>query len=142
MDNSTEYADLDRRQKIINLSKDILQAREQEDLNKLWRVQLERDLLDLIQTKQEGTTTTTAGPVTVSVTGKITRKVDLALFREISDELPPSYKNVVEIAQTGKLDLKTMRSMREHDRDAFGIFARCLTETPARPQIKIKLDKE
>ena len=101
----------------------------------------ETALLSYVNTKDEGAAKTIIGDVEITVTGRINRKLDIDEFDKIKEDLPASYaKKVVKYKPS--LDLRTLRAMQEHDADAYGMMARCITATPGKPAIKIELHGE
>lgn len=133
-----EFSDLQRDEMTRTLIRKFEEAKAKEDEWKQARMKAEELLLQLLPKKDEGSVTTEACGYKVTTSRTVRRDVDLDEWLALADDLPPSYRTVVRLDTVGKLDTKMMRAMQQHDPDAYGILARCLTAKPGKYTIKIK----
>lgn len=101
------------------------------------RIRAEEALLALMELRPEATTKAVVGRWKATAVTKLTRALDPdADLDSIRRELPPSYQDVISYAP--KINLKRLREMQTHDSDAYGIFSRALTVTPAKTAVKVQ----
>ena len=139
MNAAIEHIDLDRTLEIERAAKYLDKCAQMEGKCKEERIQAELALIDLLGVKEEGSATTCANDVTVTITGALTRKVDAEGFQKVKNHLPPSYQDVIELKLEPKLNLKRLREMQTHEPDAYGMLAQCITTTPRKPSVKVKV---
>jgi len=111
-----------------------LQAKAREDAANETRLAIENQMLKMIETKPEGTTTTVLDDVKVTVTTRWTRSLDdggvEAIHGLIPVELQPLKTKV-------DLDTKGLAWLEEHRPDLYQIAARYVTSKPAKPGFKV-----
>ena len=134
-----EFSELQRDEMTRTLIEKFEQAKAKEDEWKRARMKAEELLIQLLPKKDEGSVTSDVCGLKVTTSRTVRRDVDVDAWCELADDLPPSYREVVRLEQVGKLDTKMMRAMQQHDPDAYGILARCLTAKPGKYTIKIKV---
>lgn len=106
-------------------------AKAREKAAKEERLKVEADLISVINpTKAEGTETMAAEGFKVSVTSKLSRKLDLKAYQAL--ELPD---NMTFVDFKPSINLKNLRMLERIDP---ALVAQCITTKPAKPSIKIE----
>lgn len=115
---------------IGNLCQHWQELKRREEEARKQRLLFEADLLDLIPHKLEGTETTTADGYKISITTKLTRKLDFAAYKALA--LPD---NLAFVTYKPEIDLKKLRAVEMVDP---ALVALCVTSSPAKASIKIE----
>jgi hypothetical protein len=113
-----------------------IQAKASEERARQQRIDIEQSIASLLPAKDEGTVSQTAGALAVSITYKLTRKVDADALKAAWQTLPPT----VQAAFTWKPDL-SLSQLRALEKAAPLDYAKALhfiTTTPAKPSVSIK----
>lgn len=125
---------------IEQLSQEWLEAKHAEVQALEKRREIEEEILSMIQTRDEGTTSETMGSLKLSVTFKMDRKVDANGVQEVWNMLPP----LVQEAFIWKPDLvlRHARAIESANPEAYKILAQFITVKPARPSVKVEQKQE
>lgn len=100
------------------------------------RVEVESALIAALGgAKEEGATTVQVGTHKVTVTGKLSYKVDMAQLIALSDQLP---ENLRPIKTTVSLDETGAKYLRHNEPDLWKLIAPAITITPAKTALTIK----
>lgn len=112
---------------------DLKQA-ESEVVNR--RKEIEEQIANLIPGPDEGSKSANLGNVKISVTRKLTRKIDeeryiqhRAFFTEHTSPVKVDYK----------IDLKKLREIEKYEPGLYQIATRFITAKPAKPSVKVEL---
>lgn len=108
----------------------LMLVKQREAEEKARRIGLEQQIIGLVKTKQEGTTTTNTGQYKVSVTTKMNRELDYEKYQALG--LPENLEFV---------DLKpaiNMTRLRHIEAVDPSIVASCVTTKPAKPSVKVE----
>lgn len=106
-------------------------AKADEQAAKEVRLKAEDDLLAALgQQKMEGTTTTATDGYKITVTAKLTRKLDYDRYQQMG--LP---ENLQFVKYKPEIDLKRLRAIEMVDP---ALVASCVTVAPAKPAIKLE----
>ncbi len=112
------------------LCQKFIMAKAKEAAAKAERLKVEKELLEVANpTKLEGTETTATDGFKISVTSKLTRKLDIDAYASL--ELP---ENMQFVDYTPKINLKNLRMLERIDPN---LVAKCVTVKPAKPSIKV-----
>lgn len=115
----------------------VVEKRAEEDAAKR-RVAIEEAIIARTGERDEGAQThELADGRKLTVTAKITRTVDEALWRQVEAQIPESLRPVQWVA-TPKLDLKGVRYLQENEPAVYAIVARALTAKKAKTSISVK----
>jgi len=108
-----------------------IMAKAREKAAKEERLSAEANLLAAITpTKEEGTETRATDGFKVSITSKLTRKLDVKAYREL--DLP---ENMAFVDFKPAINLKNLRMIERIDP---ALAAKCITTRPGKPAIKIE----
>lgn len=110
-------------------------AKQKEDKARDERVDVEKQILELHPAREEGSETfATPQGVKISLTGKLTYKVDMTKLLAITSNWPEEARPVkTEI----KADESILKALREHSPDAWRQIAPAITVTPAKTGVKV-----
>ena len=125
---------------IEQLSQEWLEAKHAEVQALEKRREIEEEILSMIQTRDEGTTSENIGDLKLSVTFKMDRKVDANAVQEAWNVLPP----LVQEAFIWKPDLvlRHARAIESANPEAYKVLAKFITIKPARPSVKVEIIQE
>lgn len=99
------------------------------------RMKVEQQLLDYVETKDEGSKTTTLPDGTkITVTGRINRSLDFKAFEQIRDLFPAELMPTKLVEQ---VDDGAVRELRENWPDLYRHLVPCLTSKPGKPTFKV-----
>lgn len=118
---------------LLELCASLRFAKTVEEKAKADRVAVEDQILALVKPKEEGATTTKVGDYTLTVTGKVSRKMDWAAWDLIKSDIPVDMhpiKTKVEVNDIG------VKWLKEHRSDLYAKLP--LTVTPAKTSVEIK----
>lgn len=107
-----------------------------EDQAKAHRVELESALIDLVETKDDGSKTSEIEGYKVTVTKKNYYSIDADQWDHIKDSIPAEYhpvKTKIEV------DTKKYKSLPD---EYFNIAAECITSKPGKPGFKVVKKEE
>ena len=112
------------------------QAKAKEAEAKSYRLELEAMMLDIAETKPDGSATTKTLNFKVTTTGKLTRKVDAAAITAAQSKLEA---HVFDKYFTAKWSVSTtaLRTLRKGD-DEYPIVTATYSEKPAKTAIKVE----
>lgn len=111
-----------------------LEAKEAEATAKAHRLALETEIFEQsLGEKLEGSETESSsdGRFKITITRKLTRKLDYKAYQEIENSLPATLRFVT---YKPEIDLKILRAVELVDPS---LSAMCITTAPAKPSIKI-----
>ena len=99
------------------------------------RVAIESQIIAITGCKEEGSQTHDAGPFKITVTGKLNRTLDRALWNEIERTIPKAKRPVEYVP---RLDTKGLRYLENYEPELFRTIAQAITTKPGKPAISIK----
>lgn len=110
-------------------------AKQKEDKARDERVEVERQIIALHPAREEGSETfATPQGVKISLTGKLTYKVDMTKLLAITSNWPEEARPVkTEV----KADESILKALREHSPEAWLQIAPAITVTPAKTGVKV-----
>jgi hypothetical protein len=118
----------------IELSRDWLEAKTEEEEARDRRVAVEEELIKQLGVKAEGSKTHDLGEFKVTVTGVISRTLDKEVWESIKDKLPPEIRPVT---YEPKLDVTGVKWLQEHQPEDYKILARALVIKPGKVGVKV-----
>ena len=110
-------------------------AKADEDDARERRIEIEQQILSHTGCREEGSQTHSAGSYKVSVTGKLSRKLDADKWEQIKDRVPDALRPV-EYKPT--LDTKGMRYLEQNEPEIARVVAEAIETKPAKPAVQIK----
>lgn len=111
---------------------DLRAFKTQEDMAKKKRLAVEEEIAGLVATKDEGTDKVDTGNYKISVTSKLTRKLDYEAYLAIEADLPDGIR-CVDLQP--KLNIKKLRAM---DMVNPTYSAQFVTSKPAKAAVKVE----
>jgi len=126
--------------KILNeLAKGLYQAKLAEKAAKASRIAIEEEIAgQVIIDGDKGSKTVDAdGGLKLTVTKKVNYKADVAAIREL--DLPEDVMPVKHVPASWSFDAKAYENIRENHPDAAARLADCVTATPAKVSVTLKL---
>lgn len=127
-------------QTLDQLARDWLAAKAAEDEARCRRVEIEADLLLHVLPVGEGTDRVETDDTKLSITYKVTRKVDSVPLGDAWGALPELVRSCFK--WSADIDLKTLRALQLANPDAYAQAARYITATPAKPAVKVELKEK
>ncbi len=111
----------------------LVAAKHAEGEAKAQRIQFEDEISSLLAVKEEGVDRVDAGCFTVSVTSKLTRKLNYAAYQDVEASLPEGLR-CVDLKPS--INMKKLRALELIDP---GIPAMFITTKPAKAAVKIEV---
>lgn len=99
------------------------------------RIAIENKIVELTGCKEEGSQTHDAGDFRITVTGRLNRTLDRALWNEIEPTIPRDLRPVEYVP---RIDAKGLRYLEQNAPDIYRSIAPALTVKPGKPSICIK----
>lgn len=110
-----------------------------EDAARAARHKAEAELLELLDTPQEGQKTIYKDGRKITITQKINRKFDAAALTKIRNDIP---EQMLPLKLQEVLDVKRLRFLQNNEPDTYRILSRAIVSQPAKPSIKIEHIKQ
>lgn len=119
----------------LEIAEDLFNAKLEETKATAKRVALEEELIELVGAKKEGAQTHEIGDFKVTITGRINRKIDWAIFdKDIASKIPESL-HPVKVKR--ELDDTGVRYIENNEPQLYKILAKALTVKPAKTSVTI-----
>ena len=115
------------------LCSNLVAAKHAEGEAKRQRLVFEDKITDIISVKEEGVDTVNAGHFTVSVTSKLTRKLNYAAYQDLEVSLPEGLR-CIDLKPS--VNMKKLRALELVDP---GISAMFITTKPAKAAVKVEV---
>jgi len=115
------------------LCSNLVAAKHAEGEAKRQRLQFEDEIFSLIAVKEEGVDTSAAGCFTVSVTSKLSRKLNYVAYQDVEASLPEGLR-CVDLKPS--INMKKLRALEMVDP---GISAMFITTKPAKAAVKVEV---
>lgn len=105
------------------------------------RIDAENALLQVIDSKIEGTVTARGHSYRVTATFGITRNIDAVALESIRDSIPAA---LLERAVRYKPDLLLtgMRYLQNNEPETYSVLAQAITAKPAKPSVRVEAAQE
>ena len=118
-----------------SLASDWREAKRKEEAARDERVEIEERIVELTGHKEEGSETHKAGEYKVTVTGKLTRKLDAEAWAQIEARIPEELRPVSYVP---KLETKGLRYLEEKEPDVYRMVAQAIETKPAKTAVQVK----
>lgn len=117
---------------------ELIDAKRAEDVANRRRVEIESAIIAAVGEPDEGSQThELADGSRLTVTGKITRTVDEAVWRSIMTKVPEALRPITFV-ETPKIDTKGLRWLMENQPDLYAYCAQAITAKRAKTAISVK----
>lgn len=121
----------------IEIANDLYEARIAEREANEKRVALEEELISVLGAKEEGSQTHKVGDYTITIEGKLNRKIDWKAFDAfVASKLPESLHPVKVVRE---VDVKGVKYLANNEPQLYKLLSKALTVTPAKTYVKITL---
>ena len=119
----------------LEIAEDLFKAKLEESFAEAKRIALEQELIALVGAKEEGAQTHEIGDFKVTITGRINRKIDWAIFdKDIASKIPESL-HPVKVKR--ELDETGVKYLANNEPQLYKILATALTVKPAKTSVTI-----
>lgn len=120
---------------VETLARDWIEAKKAEALAKNQRTAIEDELTKALDVKAEGATTHQVGPYKVTLTGKLTRKVDPVAWDNVKDRIPES---MWPVKRTVTADVTGCKYLAENEPDMWKAISIAFETKPAKTAVAVK----
>ncbi|MFU8817398.1 MAG: hypothetical protein ACNA7W_18785 [Pseudomonadales bacterium] len=103
------------------------------------RIRIEQQMLPFLEQKAEGSVTSDVDGFKVTVTNRVNRKLDPAVWSAVGEQIPAELR---PIKTRIELDDVGVRWLMNNEPELYAIVATAITATPAKPGIKVTPAKE
>ena len=110
-------------------------AKRKEERARKARVEIESSIVEKLGCKEDGSETHTGEKYKVTITGKITRKLDLNEWERVKELIPETHWPV---EYRPSLVTKGVKFLKEKEPEMYQKLAEALTSKPAKPSLIIK----
>lgn len=118
---------------------DWIEAKRSEEAANKRRVALEAEIIDALGEPDEGSATHELPDGSrLTITAKISRTVDGAVWRQVMDRVPEALRPIT-FEETPKLDLKGLKWLRENQPAVYQVVAMAITARKAKSAISVKV---
>lgn len=121
--------------KIEELAAAWLAAKNEEAAARARRVQVESDIISLLGHTPEGAQTHSCAGYQITVTGKVTRTLDVDKWHEVCNSIPEALRPVT---YKPTLDIKGVKYLHNNEPEIYARLAPAITTKPAKTAISIK----
>jgi hypothetical protein len=122
-------------QELQELAKESMALKRIEADAKAKRDEIEKQIVAMIETKEEGTVNAMAGDFKIKIETKLNRTIDAEAFEKIKAQIPEEMRPVKSKLE---VDTKGYRYLKENEPKLFLIFAKCVTSKPAKPYVTVE----
>jgi len=119
------------------LCAELMSAKQAEASANELRVSIEKQLLAITGTPEEGSITRDVDSYKIHIEQKITRKLDEKKWGLIKDQIPEELRPV-SIVETFKIEAKGVRWLKENESGYYKLMCSVMEEKPAKPSVKIE----
>lgn len=118
----------------LEIADDLFEAKRVEREAEEKRIALEEELIAVLGKRDEGAKTHTVGDYKVTITGRVTRKIDWDLFDAVSSKIPETLWPVQR-----KLDITGVKYLENNEPALYKVLSPALTVEPAKTTVTIKM---
>ena len=116
-----------------------LDLKKAEDDAKIERIKIEEEMINFLETKTEGSATTTLEDNTkITVKTGFSRKLDLKAWENIKQKIVPEVR---PIKTKIELDVPALKKLKEKEPLVYNAISEAITVTPSKPNFTIKKEE-
>jgi len=124
---------------VDQLVADWIEAKRAEDVANKARIALEAEIIAAVGEPDEGSAThELVDGSKLTITAKITRTVDEAVWRSIMAQVPEAMRPITFVEEA-KLDLKGLRWLQANQPEIYAFCARAITAKKAKTAVSLKV---
>lgn len=113
-----------------------LGAKQAETEWNLRRIEIEEQIVKITGKRDEGSETSDHGTYKVTVTGKVSRKMDWDKWKAVQDKIPESLRPV---KYKPELDEKGVKYLQANEPEVYALLP--ITVTPAKTAVEVRVNK-
>lgn len=117
------------------LAKQWLAAKQSEQEANKARLSIEEQIVAITGNKAEGSETHDAGGAKITVTGKMSRTLDIGTWQGIESQVP---SNLSPVIYKPSLDLKGLRYIEENEPEIYALVSKAIAMKPAKTAVAVK----
>ena len=116
-----------------------LDLKKAEDDAKIERIKIEEEMINFLETKAEGSATTTLEDNTkITVKTGFSRKLDLKAWEKVKQKIVPEVR---PIKTKIELDVPALKKLKEKQPLVYNTISEAITVTPSKPNFTIKKEE-
>ena len=116
-----------------------LDLKKAEDDAKIERIKIEKEMINFLETKAEGSVTTTLEDKTkITVKTGFSRKLDLKTWEKVKQKIVPEVR---PIKTKIELDEPALKKLQEKQPLVYNTISEAITVTPSKPNFTIKKEE-
>ena len=116
-----------------------LDLKKAEDNAKTERIKIEEEMINFLETKAEGSATTTLEDNTkITVKTGFSRKLDLKAYEKVKQKIVPEVR---PIKTKIELDVPALKKLQEKQPLVYNTISEAITVTPSKPNFTIKKEE-
>ena len=116
-----------------------LDLKKTEDNARTERIKIEEEMINFLETKSEGSTTTTLEDKTkITVKTGFNRKLDLKAWEKVKQKIVPEVR---PIKTKIELDVPALKKLQEKEPLVYKTISEAITVTPSKPNFTIKKEE-
>ena len=116
-----------------------LDLKKAEDDAKIERIKIEKEMINFLETKAEGSVTTTLEDKTkITVKTGFSRKLDLKTWEKVKQKIVPEVR---PIKTKIELDEPALKKLKEKEPLIYNTISEAITVTPSKPNFTIKKEE-
>ena len=116
-----------------------LDLKKAEDDAKIERIKIEEEMINFLETKTEGSVTTTLEDKTkITVKTGFSRKLDLKAWEKVKQKIVPEVR---PIKTKIELDVPALKKLKEKQPLVYNTISEAITVTPSKPNFTIKKEE-
>tara|TARA_Y100001963_G_C6511630_1_gene322395 strand:+ start:40 stop:450 length:411 start_codon:yes stop_codon:yes gene_type:complete len=116
-----------------------LDLKKTEDNARTERIKIEEEMINFLETKSEGSTTTTLEDKTkITVKTGFNRKLDLKAWEKVKQKIVPEVR---PIKTKIELDVPALKKLQEKQPLVYATISEAITVTPSKPNFTIKKEE-
>lgn len=117
------------------LAKQWLAAKQSEQEANKARLSIEDQIVAITGNKAEGSETHDASGIKITVTGKMSRTLDISTWQGIESQVP---SNLSPVIYKPSLDLKGLRYIEENEPEIYALVSKAIAMKPAKTAVAVK----
>ena len=116
-----------------------LDLKKAEDDAKIERIKIEEEMINFLETKTEGSATTTLEDKTkITFKTGFSRKLDLKAWEKVKQKIVPEVR---PIKTKIELDEPALKKLKEKEPLVYNTISEAITDTPSKPNFTIKKEE-
>lgn len=120
---------------------ELLNAKYEESLANEKRVEIERQIIEIVGSPEEGSSTTSVNGYKIKVDQRIIRKLDTKKWAVVSAQIPEELRPVTVVTEL-KVEAKGVRWLKDNEAGYYRLLCTAMEEKPAKTAVKVEVDNK